>query len=69
MQKTVVVAVSYVVWVPKYKVYEKRVGRHMVCVAMQRGVPPGVQSETVLLDAWKLEGLQFACDKSWQGVA
>jgi hypothetical protein len=30
MQKTVVVAVSYVVWVPRYKVYEKRVGRHMV---------------------------------------
>ncbi|KAL6751404.1 hypothetical protein V8C86DRAFT_2779108 [Haematococcus lacustris] len=29
MQKTVVVAVSYVVWVPRYKVYEKRVGRHM----------------------------------------
>lgn len=30
MQKTVVVAVSYVVWVPKYKVYERRVARHMV---------------------------------------
>ncbi|KAG2490791.1 hypothetical protein HYH03_010713 [Edaphochlamys debaryana] len=28
MQKTVVVAVSYVVWVPKYKVYQKRVSRH-----------------------------------------
>lgn len=28
MQKTVVVAVNYVVWVPKYKVYEKRVSRH-----------------------------------------
>ncbi|KAG2434783.1 hypothetical protein HXX76_007668 [Chlamydomonas incerta] len=28
MQKTVVVAVSYVVWVPKYKVYQKRVARH-----------------------------------------
>jgi hypothetical protein len=30
MQKTVVVAVNYVVWVPRYHVYEKRVGRHMV---------------------------------------
>eukprot|EP00983_Pelagomonas_calceolata_P101695 1158726-Pelagomonas_calceolata.AAC.10 len=30
MQKTVVVAVNYVVWVPKYGVYEKRVSRHMV---------------------------------------
>lgn len=29
MQKSVVVAVTYVVWVPKYKVYEKRVSRHM----------------------------------------
>jgi len=29
MQKTVVVAVNYVVWVPKYGVYEKRVSRHM----------------------------------------
>ncbi|GLC41649.1 hypothetical protein PLESTB_000693000 [Pleodorina starrii] len=28
MQKTVVVAVSYVVWIPKYKVYQKRVSRH-----------------------------------------
>jgi ribosomal protein S17 len=33
MQKSVVVAVNYVVWVPKYGVYEKRVGRHMVCHA------------------------------------
>jgi ribosomal protein S17 len=32
MQRTVVVAVSYVVWVPKYKVYERRVSRHMVRV-------------------------------------
>ena len=30
MQKTVVVAVHYVVWVPKYKVYQRRVARHMV---------------------------------------
>jgi hypothetical protein len=30
MQKTVVVAVSYCVWVPRYQVYEKRVSRHMV---------------------------------------
>jgi hypothetical protein len=30
MQKTVVVAVSYVVWIPKYKVYQKRVSRHKV---------------------------------------
>lgn len=32
MQKTAVVAVNYVVWVPKYKVYEKRTSRHMVGV-------------------------------------
>lgn len=37
MQKTVVVAVSYVVWVPKYKVYQKRVARHKVRVP--RDVP------------------------------
>ena len=30
MQKTAVVAVSYCVWVPKYKVYERRMSRHMV---------------------------------------
>lgn len=35
MQKTVVVAVNYAVWVPKYKVYEKRVSRHMVGTCMQ----------------------------------
>eukprot|EP00798_Chlamydomonas_sp_ICE-L_P025297 gene25297-10951_t len=29
MQKTVVVTVSYCVWVPKYKVYERRMSRHM----------------------------------------
>lgn len=33
MQKTVVVAVSYVVWMPKYKVYQKRVSRHKVTAA------------------------------------
>uniref|UniRef100_A0A7R9VU41 30S ribosomal protein S17, chloroplastic n=1 Tax=Chlamydomonas euryale TaxID=1486919 RepID=A0A7R9VU41_9CHLO len=30
MQKTVVVAVHYVIWVPKYKVYQRRVSRHKV---------------------------------------
>lgn len=30
MRKTVVVAVGYVVWVPKYKVYERRVSRFKV---------------------------------------
>nr|8A22_Bq Chain Bq, uS17m [Polytomella magna]8APN_Bq Chain Bq, uS17m [Polytomella magna]8APO_Bq Chain Bq, uS17m [Polytomella magna] len=29
MQKGVVVAVNYVVWIPKYKVYERRTARHM----------------------------------------
>mmetsp|Transcript_30025 Transcript_30025/g.54903 ORF Transcript_30025/g.54903 Transcript_30025/m.54903 type:complete len:152 (-) Transcript_30025:303-758(-) len=29
MNKSVVVAVSYVVWIPKYKVYERRYARHM----------------------------------------
>ncbi|GIL54979.1 hypothetical protein Vafri_10658 [Volvox africanus] len=28
MQKTVVVAVRYVLWIPKYKVYQKRISRH-----------------------------------------
>src|SRR5690242_4563848 len=28
MQKTVVVAVDYVVWQPKLKVYEKRISKH-----------------------------------------
>ncbi|GAX81917.1 hypothetical protein CEUSTIGMA_g9345.t1 [Chlamydomonas eustigma] len=28
MQKTAVVAVHYAIWVPKYKVYQKRVSRH-----------------------------------------
>ncbi len=37
MQKTVVVACSYVIWVPKYKVYEKRVARHMVRSAVVGG--------------------------------
>mmetsp|Transcript_31301 Transcript_31301/g.69684 ORF Transcript_31301/g.69684 Transcript_31301/m.69684 type:complete len:152 (-) Transcript_31301:642-1097(-) len=35
MQKTVVVAVSYAVWVPKYKVYQRRVSRHMAHDAEQ----------------------------------
>lgn len=30
MQKTAVVAVHYALWVPKYKVYQKRVSRHPV---------------------------------------
>ncbi|KAG1670455.1 hypothetical protein FOA52_010191 [Chlamydomonas sp. UWO 241] len=30
MQKTAVVAVHYALWVPKYKVYQKRVSRHKV---------------------------------------
>jgi hypothetical protein len=30
MQKTAVVAVHYAMWVPKYKVYQKRVSRHKV---------------------------------------
>ena len=30
MQKTCVVAVHYALWVPKYKVYQKRVSRHQV---------------------------------------
>lgn len=39
MQKTVVVAVSYVVWMPKYKVYQKRTSRHKVTAIHSRALP------------------------------
>lgn len=44
MRKTINVAVQYVAWIPKYKVYQKRTRKHMVsrCPSRRKAALTGV---------------------------
>lgn len=70
MQKTVVVAVSYVVWVPKYGVYEKRVSRHMVSL---QGYLEGLQEHANvcrdLCSCPARSGKQVSAERTCQALA